>query len=129
MHPSDLSPNTTGMHLPVLLLSIRNLKRFCYPRFVLESIKYFSVGVGLSFVHASGVFFEPCALIPFRFNATFRPEGTVRVTDTADAFAYNLGFLVKPTDNLKLGLSYRSRVDLDSITPTPSSGARSRPRR
>ena len=44
--------------------------------------------------------------------ATLGLEGTVRVTDTADAFAYNLGLLVKPTDNLKFGFSYRSRVDL-----------------
>jgi long-chain fatty acid transport protein len=29
-----------------------------------------------------------------------------------NAFAYNLGVLVKPTDNVKFGFSYRSRVDL-----------------
>jgi long-chain fatty acid transport protein len=74
---------------------------------------YFSVGAGLSFVHASGVFSRALCLDPISFcTQPLGLEGTVRVTDTADAFAYNLGFLVKPTDNLKFGFSYRSRVDL-----------------
>jgi long-chain fatty acid transport protein len=74
---------------------------------------YFSLGVGLSFVHASGVFSRALCLDPISFcTQPLGLEGTVRITDTADAFAYNLGFLVKPTDNLKFGFSYRSRVDL-----------------
>jgi long-chain fatty acid transport protein len=75
--------------------------------------KYFSFGAGLSFVHASGVFSRALCLDPI--SGCTQPlglEGTVRLTDTADAFAYNLGLLVKPTDNLKFGFSYRSRVDL-----------------
>ncbi len=75
--------------------------------------QYFSFGAGLSFVHSSGVFSRALCLDPI--SGCTQPlglEGTVRVTDTADAFAYNLGFLVKPTDNLKFGFSYRSRVDL-----------------
>ena len=75
--------------------------------------KYFSFGAGLSFAHASAVFSRALCLDPI--SGCTQPlglEGTVRVTDTADAFAYNLGFLVKPTDNLKFGFSYRSRVDL-----------------
>jgi long-chain fatty acid transport protein len=74
---------------------------------------YFSLGAGLSFVHASGVFSRALCLDPI--SGCTQPlglEGTVRITDTADAFAYNLGFLVKPMDNLKFGFSYRSRVDL-----------------
>ena len=74
---------------------------------------YFSVGAGLSFVHASGVFSRALCLDPI--SGCTQPlglEGTVRITDTVDAFAYNLAFLVKPTDNLKFGFSYRSRVDL-----------------
>ena len=75
--------------------------------------KYFSFGAGLSFAHASAVFSRALCLDPI--SGCTQPlglEGTVRVTDTADAFAYNLGFLVKPRDNLKFGFSYRSRVDL-----------------
>ena len=74
---------------------------------------YFSFGAGLSFVHSSGVFSRALCLDPISFcTQPLGLEGTVRITDTADAFAYNLGFLVKPTDNLKFGFSYRSRVDL-----------------
>ena len=74
---------------------------------------YFSFGAGLSFVHSSGVFSRALCLDPISFcTQPLGLEGTVRITDTADAFAYNLGLLVKPTDNLKFGFSYRSRVDL-----------------
>jgi long-chain fatty acid transport protein len=80
---------------------------------------YFSVGLGLSFVHASGVFSRALCLDPISgCTLPLGLEGKVRITDTADAFAYNLGVLVKPTENLKFGFSYRSRVDLrfDSAT-------------
>ncbi len=36
----------------------------------------------------------------------------MRVTDTANAFTYNLGLLIKPTDSVKLGFAYRARADL-----------------
>jgi len=74
---------------------------------------YFSFGAGLSFVHASEVLSRALCFDPI--SGCTQPlglEGRVRITDTADAFAYNLGFLVKPTNNLKFGFSYRSRVDL-----------------
>lgn len=74
---------------------------------------YFSVGAGLSFVHASEVVSRALCFDPI--SGCTQPlglEGRVRITDTADAFAYNVGLLVKPTDNLKFGFSYRSRVDL-----------------
>jgi long-chain fatty acid transport protein len=74
---------------------------------------YFSLGAGLSFVHSSGVFSRALCLDPISAcTQLLGLEGRVRITDTADAFAYNLGFLVKPADNLKFGFSYRSRVDL-----------------
>jgi long-chain fatty acid transport protein len=74
---------------------------------------YFSFGAGLSFVHASGTFSRALCLDPISFcTQDLGLEGTLRVTDTADAFAYNLGFLIKPIDNLKFGFSYRSRVDV-----------------
>jgi long-chain fatty acid transport protein len=74
---------------------------------------YFSLGAGLSFVHASGAFSRALCLDPISFcTQPLGLEGTVRLTDTANAFAYNLGLLVKPTDNFKFGFSYRSRVDL-----------------
>lgn len=72
-----------------------------------------SVGAGASFVHASGVFSRQLC-----FNSlacTFAPgagEAHLRLTDTANAFAYNIGILVKPTDNWKFGFSYRGRTDI-----------------
>ena len=75
--------------------------------------KYFSLGTGLSFVHASGLFSRALCLDPL--TACTMPvglEGRMRLTDTTNAFAYNLGILVKPSEVLKFGISYRSRVDL-----------------
>ena len=75
--------------------------------------KYFSIGGGVSFVHASGLFSRGLCLDPITScTAPVGLEGRLRLTDTANAFAYNLGLLIKPVDNIKLGFSYRSRVDL-----------------
>jgi len=75
--------------------------------------KYVSVGGGVSFVHASALLSRSLC-----FNSlacTFAPgtgEATLRLTDTTNAFTYNLGALVEPVDNWKFGLSYRARTDL-----------------
>jgi long-chain fatty acid transport protein len=75
--------------------------------------KYFSVGGGVSLVHASGLFSRGLCLDPVTgCTLPIGLESRLRLTDTTNAFAYNLGILVKPTDSLKLGFSYRSRVDL-----------------
>src|SRR5262245_1495195 len=74
---------------------------------------YLSLGAGLSFVHASGVFSRALCLDPISFcTQPLGLEGRVRLTDTDDAFAYNIGLLVKPLETLKFGFSYRSRVDI-----------------
>jgi long-chain fatty acid transport protein len=89
------------------------------PAVAWNPLDFLSVGAGLSFVHASGVFTRALCLDPISFcTQPLGLEGRIRLTDTADAFAYNLGLLVKPIDNLKFGFSYRSRVDLrfDSAT-------------
>jgi long-chain fatty acid transport protein len=78
--------------------------------------KYFSVGGGVSFVHASGLFSRALCLDPFVLDNCVTPggplEGRMRVTDATNAYTYNLGLLVKPFDNWKFGLSYRARTDL-----------------
>jgi long-chain fatty acid transport protein len=72
-----------------------------------------SVGAGVSFVHASGLFSRSLC-----FNTaacTFVPgaaEAHLRLTDTTNAFTYNVGLLIKPVDNWKFGFSYRGRTDL-----------------
>ncbi|OGQ73368.1 MAG: hypothetical protein A3G40_08015 [Deltaproteobacteria bacterium RIFCSPLOWO2_12_FULL_57_22] len=82
-----------------------------------HSSKYFSVGAGFSFVHSSGLFSRGLcfdALLLDSGCATLGGlfEGRMRLTDTANAYTYNLGFLFKPTENVKLGASYRARADL-----------------
>ena len=77
--------------------------------------KYFSIGAGLSFVHASGLFSRSLCFDFVIDGCVTRGgplEGRMRLTDTANAFTYNLGVLVKPVENIKLGFSYRARTDL-----------------
>ena len=83
------------------------------PALAWKPAEYISVGAGLSFVHASTLFSRALCLDPFT-NCS-RPgglEGRLRLTDTTNAFAYNLGVLLKPADRIKFGFSYRSRADL-----------------
>src|SRR5438128_8798390 len=68
---------------------------------------YFSVGAGMSFVHSSAVLSRAIFL-----GTVGVGEGRLRVTDTDDAYGYNVGVLVKPNDKLKFGITYRSRVSL-----------------
>jgi long-chain fatty acid transport protein len=70
-------------------------------------VPYFSVGGGVSFVHSSEVLSQKLFL-----GAVDVGEARLRITDTDDAFGYHLGILAGPFSNFKLGLSYRSRVDL-----------------
>jgi long-chain fatty acid transport protein len=76
-------------------------------------LKYLSAGAGVSWVHASGVFSRGLCLDPVSScTAPLGLEGRLRLSDTTNAFAYNVGILVKPNGNFTIGLSYRSRVDL-----------------
>jgi len=74
----------------------------------------FSIGAGLSFVHASGLFTRALCFDSAACTAVVGSpaEAHLRLTDTQNAFTYNLGILIKPTDTLKLGLSYRARADI-----------------
>lgn len=103
----------------------RDFTRFAAERSELKTIyitpavswhpsKYLSVGAGVSYVHASGLFsrglcFDPvlCAAVPGS-----PAEGRLRITDTDNAFTYNFGLLIKPADNWKFGMSYRARADV-----------------
>ncbi|MBI2210506.1 MAG: transporter [Deltaproteobacteria bacterium] len=68
-----------------------------------------SVGGGLSFVHSSALFARSLFL-------GGGAEGKVRLTDTDNGYGYNVGLLYKPVERIKLGLTYRSRVDLNFDT-------------
>jgi len=68
---------------------------------------HFSVGAGMSFVHSSAVLSRAIFL-----GAVGIGEGKLRITDTDDSYGYNLGILIKPTETVKFGITYRSRVRL-----------------
>jgi long-chain fatty acid transport protein len=72
--------------------------------------RQFSVGAGLSFVHASGLLSRSLCFASVPGGCGF--EGKLRITDAANAFTYNLGLLWKPNDRIKFGFSYRARADL-----------------
>jgi len=68
-----------------------------------------SLGGGFSFVHSSALFSRSLFLAP-------GAEGKIRLTDTDNGYTYNLGGLYKPHEKIKIGLTYRGRVDLDFDT-------------
>jgi long-chain fatty acid transport protein len=86
---------------------------FVTPAISWRPLRYFSLGGGVSFVHASAIFSRSLC-----FNSlacTSLPgvaEATMRLTDTANTYAYNVGAMIKPLENWKFGFSYRGRADL-----------------
>ena len=74
------------------------------PAIAWQPTSYFSIGAGMSFVHSSEVLSRAIFLGV--------GEGRIRVTDTDDAYGYNIGLLIKPHDRVKFGITYRSRVGL-----------------
>ena len=79
---------------------------FITPTIAWEPLPYWSVGGGLSFVHASGtltraIFFGPAG------------DGKLRITDTDNAYGYKLGTILKPSEKLKFGITYSSYVDVN----------------
>ena len=103
--------NETSPASPLIGPNSRTL--YLTPSMSWQPAPMLSIGAGVSFVHASGLFSRS-----LRFNTpacTFAPgvaEAHLRLTDTTDAFAYNVGLLIKPLDNWKFGFSYRGRTDL-----------------
>lgn len=79
---------------------------FITPSVAWEPVPYFSIGGGVSFVHASGTLSRAIFFGPFG-------DGKLRVTDTDNAYGYKVGILVKPNDSLRFGLTYTSHVDIN----------------
>lgn len=67
---------------------------------------WLSVGAGLNYLRAEADI-ERSLLLPGP------SEGRVRLTGKDSAWGFNLGVLINPTPATRVGLSYRSRVDLD----------------
>jgi long-chain fatty acid transport protein len=95
---------------------------FVTPTVAWEPFQYLSVGGGVSFVHSSGVLSRAIFFGPFG-------DGHLRVTDTDNAYGYKLGLLVKPTEYLRFGLTYTSRVSVSfnsadvKFVDAPATGA------
>jgi long-chain fatty acid transport protein len=79
---------------------------FITPTIAWEPLRYLSVGAGVSFVHASGVLSRAIFFGPFG-------DGKLRITDTDNAYGYKFGFLLKPTETVRFGLTFTSNVDLN----------------
>lgn len=88
--------------------AVRSELRTIYitPSLAWEPVPYLSLGGGVSFVHSSGVLSRKIFFGPFG-------DGKLRITDTDNSYGYKLGFLVKPHESLRLGLTYTSYVDLN----------------
>ena len=78
---------------------------FVTPTIAWESVPYLSVGGGVSFVHSSGVLSRAIFFGPFG-------DGHLRITDTDNAYGYKVGLLVKPSESIRFGLTYTSRVNI-----------------
>jgi len=79
---------------------------FVTPSISWEPLPYLSVGGGVSYVYSSEFLSRAIFFGPFG-------DGKIRITDTANGFGYNLGLLIKPNNQLRIGLNYRSKVDLE----------------
>jgi long-chain fatty acid transport protein len=79
---------------------------FVTPSIAWKPVPYLSLGGGVSFVHSSALLSRAIFFGPFG-------DGKIRITDTDNAYAYNLGILIQPIDQLRLGLTYKSRVKLE----------------
>jgi len=75
------------------------------PSLAWQATPWLSLGGGVSFIHSSAVLSREIFL--------GGPEAKLRITDTDNAYGYNFGALVKANDQLRFGLTYRSRVNLD----------------
>jgi long-chain fatty acid transport protein len=93
---------------------------FVTPAIAWQPFSSLSIGAGLSFIHASGLLARALFFGPFG-------DGKLRLTDTDNAYGYHFGLLVKPTKDLRLGLTYKGRVnvgfDSADVKFTDASGA------
>jgi long-chain fatty acid transport protein len=95
---------------PTRFAAIRSELRTLYvtPTIAWRPIPSLSIGGGISFIHSSALLSRNLFL-----GAVGIGEGHLRITDTDNGYGYNLGIIFRPISDIKIGLTYRSRVDLD----------------
>jgi len=83
------------------------------PTIAFKINEYLSVGVGIDYMYGKATLektpWNP-ALIPAGQNGNVFD---LELKGTGDAWGYNFGLLLKPTENLKIGANYRSPFTLD----------------
>jgi len=72
-----------------------------------ELAKGFSVSAGASYAHGTVTISKAKSLAPFSGDAIISLEGT------ANSFAFNAGFLWKPTESFSIGATYKSQYSFD----------------
>ena len=75
------------------------------PSVAWKPLSFLSVGGGVSFVHSSAVLSRAIFFGPFG-------DGKIRITDTTNSYGYNVGMILQPIEAVRLGLVYKSRVNL-----------------
>jgi len=87
---------------------------FVTPSLSWKPSKIISLGAGVSLVHSSAQLSRSLCFDIFTGCPTTESplEGRIRITDTANAFTYNIGVLLRPLEQVKFGFSYRARTDL-----------------
>jgi len=80
------------------------------PTLAFKVNEYLSVGVGVDYMWGK-VKYNKTPVIPPAFGGPGSFETTLE--GDGDAWGWNFGILLKPTENLKVGFNYRSPFDLD----------------
>ena len=96
------------------------------PTIAFKVNEFLSVGVGIDYMYGKATLektpWSP-ALVPVAQNGNVFD---LKLEGTGDAWGYNFGLLLKPTENLRIGANYRSKftldikdgdVDLENINP------------
>jgi len=68
--------------------------------------EYFSIGAGINYMHGRANLGQTPVLAPLGNLYNLELDGS------DDAWGYNMGILIKPTQNLRIGVSYRSAFEL-----------------
>lgn len=93
---------------------------FFTPTIAYQIAENFGIGVGLNYVYGT---VNLTQAFPIIVNGNIVGDGFVEFDGTGDGIGWNVGLLYKPTDELSLGIAYRSSIDLDLDGDAEFSGA------
>lgn len=82
------------------------------PAIAWRPFPFVSLGAGISFVRASALLSRSFCFDPVFGCAFAGVEEKIRLKDSDNTYAYNVGILLKPAKTIKIGFGYRGRADL-----------------